>query len=114
MFSDFLDDYNSTHGGRIVVVPQTDTQFGVISVQANRLDAMLLDAHEAYYWAKKDQLRMAGEVGSPAEICFGTRPGDTVLRDQLKAALADAGGNGQYANAYTHWFGRQPTWKPGS
>jgi polar amino acid transport system substrate-binding protein len=112
---DYLTEYNASHGGRIVAVPVNDSSLSVAGLKANQFDAVLFESPTAYYYAHQSpgQLHVAAEVGPSQDVNFGVRRGNTALHQQIDAALADAGGNGQYAKAYVDWFGRPPSWVPG-
>jgi polar amino acid transport system substrate-binding protein len=110
----YLKRYNAAHGGQIRLVPQTDTDAEVVMVQNGALDAMATDDGRARYYAKKQpSLAASGVFGPGYPLVFGVRKGDGALARQVDAALADAGGNGQYASAYWNWFGVRPAWTPG-
>jgi polar amino acid transport system substrate-binding protein len=73
----------------------------------------VLDSAQALYYVNQGHgLRIAAEFGTTEGVVFGVRRGNTVLRDQMDAALLDAARNGRYARAYATWFGRPPAWAP--
>jgi ABC-type amino acid transport substrate-binding protein len=112
--ADYLSTFNRQHGNGIQVTPQSNRDLAMAAVHFGRADAALFDSGAArYYAARNADLIVSGELGPTRDLVFGVRPGNTVLRDQVSAALADAGRNRQYAKAYATWFGGQPSWVPG-
>jgi ABC-type amino acid transport substrate-binding protein len=110
----YLRKYNTAHGGRINLVPQTDENAESAMLRAGQLDAVVTDDGQAAYDVKKQPgLSVAGTFGGGYGMVFGVRKGDSALAKQIDAALADAGDNGQYATAYWNWFARRPAWTPG-
>lgn len=110
----YLKRYNAAHGGRIQLVQQSTADVAVMMVRTGQAAAMLTDEGRAHYYAKKQPELAAGATfGTPTNLVYGVRKGNKTLAEQVDAALADAGGNGQYASAYWTSFGVRPAWTPG-
>ncbi|MFB9321298.1 substrate-binding periplasmic protein [Cryptosporangium minutisporangium] len=87
------------------------------AIHAGRFDAAILDSGVARYAQLQDKsgaMRVTHEFGEPGDVVFAVANGNTVLREQVNAALVDAGRNGHYHYAYRQWFAGEPTLVPGS
>ncbi|WP_143175702.1 substrate-binding periplasmic protein [Cryptosporangium aurantiacum] len=87
------------------------------AINAGQFDAALIDSGLAAHLQHEDKtgsLIVAGQFGDPGDVVFAVAEGNTVLREQVNAALVDAGRNGHFRYAYSQWFAGEPALVPGS
>lgn len=106
-------EYLATHAPGLRLVP-SEASLVAPQLQAERLDAAVLDRAAAYHLVQQRRALTVGEeFGEVRQVAFLVPKGNQVLRAQLDAALLDAASNGHYARAHRLWFGREPDWRPG-
>ena len=100
-----------------VQVTEFDAQAIPAALNAGQFDAAIVDSGLARYAQHEDQtgsLLVTDEFGEPGDVVFAVAKGNTVLREQVNAALADAGRNGHFRYAYDQWFAGEPALVPRS
>jgi polar amino acid transport system substrate-binding protein len=87
------------------------------ALDSGQFDAAILDSGDARYMQHEDKtvkLLVTGEFGEPGDVVFAVAKGNSALREQVNAALEDAGRNGHFLFAYRQWFAGEPPLVPGS
>ncbi len=112
---DALDTYNSTHSKKIKVTRSRMPEEFYGQLRMNQMDAVVTSNARAMNIVAEHPdwgMTASGEFGDRFQARFAVRKDNTALLKQIDAALADAGGNGQYAKAYRTWFGGEPASVP--
>lgn len=77
-------------------------------LQANTVDAMILDNAVAMYYLKQGadkDLKLTGEPTKGEPVVWAFRKGDNELREKANKALQELKADGTYQKIYDKWFG---------